>query len=227
MSGTSCLEEVSGVVTATGSACGSGGSGPTIQVNGSNTGNQALLNFETSVTNAIGLIITPSNPGGGGIIDNEITTVACSLTGVGTGIACIGGTQAAAPTVGTASTDWLASGPSGWVECIGTTGGCPLLLTNYPADTTVAVPAATFNANSCTVGANSPLTMTGLATTMTVTFTANSDTHATTGWGAPGAGVLYITNYPSAANTVTFYVCNNTASNITTSGSQTFNVSAR
>jgi hypothetical protein len=101
-------------------------------------------------------------------------------------------------------------------------GGSPAV-----ADVTVAVPAATFNANTCTVGANSPLTMTGLTTTMTVTFTANSDTHATIGWGAPGAGVLYITDYPSAANTVTFYVCNNTISNITTSASQTFNVSAR
>jgi hypothetical protein len=68
--------------------------------------------------------------------------------------------------------------------------------------------------------------MTGVTTTMTISMTANSDTHATTGWGAPGAGVLYITVYPSAASTVTFYVCNNTASNITTSASQTFNVSA-
>lgn len=226
MSGTSCLEEVSGVVTATGSACGSGGSGPTLQTNGANNASQSTLNFLTSTTNAAGLIVTPSNPTLGNE-QYEITTVACSLTGVGSGIACIGGTQAAAPTSGTSSTDWLASGPSGWVECIGTTGGCPLLLTNYPADTTVAVPAATFNANSCTVGTNSPLTMTGLTTTMTVSFTANSDTHATTGWGAPGAGVLYITNYPSASNTVTFYVCNNTSSNITTSASQTFNVSAR
>ena len=283
MTGTSCLEEVSGVVTATGSACGSGGSGPTIEVNGTPTTNQALLNLQTSTTNAIGLVITPSNPSGG-IVDNEITTVACSLSGAGSGIACIGGTQAVLPSAGTASNDWLASGPLGWAEAIGSgtfsyllynggpagtpssinisnatgmtssqvttalgytpanctpgTSGSDCLtlssglvptgnLPGYVADTTVAVPAATFNANSCTVGANSPLTMTGLATTMTVTFTANSDTHATTGWGAPGAGVLYITNYPSAANTVTFYVCNNTNAGITTSASQTFNVSAR
>jgi hypothetical protein len=127
-----------------------------------------------------------------------------------------------APTLGVGQTLWIFADTQTAGNYVGY-----IVNASSVADTTVAVPAATFNANSCTAGANSPLTMTGLTTTMTVTFTANSDTHATTGWGAPAAGVLYITNYPSAANTVTFYVCNNTASNITTSASQTFNVSAR
>jgi hypothetical protein len=223
------LEEVSGVVTATGSACGSGGSGPTIQVNSSNTLNQALLNFETSTTNAVGLTITPSNPSGG-ILKEEITAAACTLTGVGSGAACIGGTQATAPTAGTSSTDWLASGPSGWVECIGTTGGCPLLLTNYPADVTVTVSSSTtVNANSCSPSAGSggtSVTMAGLTSAMTLQFTATSDTTDNTGWGAPGSGVLYILPLPGSG-AFTYYICNNTSSNITTGSSVSFNVSAR
>jgi len=201
------------------------GSGPTLQTSGTNNTSQSNLNFAPSSVDAAGLHVTPSNPTAGNE-ELEITTAVCQLSGGGTGLGCYAGKQAALPSGGTSGYDWFASGSSGWAQCVGT-AACHNLLTDYPVDTTVAVPAATFNANTCTVGANSPLTMTGLTTTMTVTFTANSDTHATTGWGAPGAGVLYITDYPSAANTVTFYVCNNTGSNITTSASQTFNVSAR
>ena len=68
--------------------------------------------------------------------------------------------------------------------------------------------------------------MTGVTTGMTFAVTATTDTANVTGWGAPAAGVLYITDYPSAGN-FNYHVCNNTASNITTSGSVTFNVSAR
>ena len=90
---------------------------------------------------------------------------------------------------------------------------------------------ATFTVNNATVvGANacvgpSTVTMTGVATTSTFTITASTDTHAITGWGAPAAGVLYITDYPTS-NTLNYYVCNNGSASITTSGSVTFNVSA-
>jgi hypothetical protein len=199
--------------------------GVTIQTSGTNNTTQTNLNFVASSTDAAGFHVTPSNPTSGNEMF-EVTAIPCPLSGGGTGLGCYGGQQASLPIGGTSGYDWFTASTTGWAQCVGT-AACHNLLTDYPVDTTVAVPAATFNANTCTVGANSPLTMTGLTTTMTVTFTANSDTHATTGWGAPGAGVLYITNYPSAANTVTFYVCNNTSSNITTSASLTFNVSAR
>ena len=93
------------------------------------------------------------------------------------------------------------------------------------ANSTLTVTSGTVvNANSC----NGPYTvsMTGVTTGMTFQVTATSDTHAVTGWGAPAAGVLYITDYPTAG-TFNYYVCNNSASSITTGGSVTFNVSAR
>jgi len=48
------------------------GSGATLQVNSVNNSSQAVLNDETSTTNATGLILTPSNPSGG-IVKHEIT----------------------------------------------------------------------------------------------------------------------------------------------------------
>jgi hypothetical protein len=48
------------------------GSGATLQVNSVNNSSQALLNDETSTTNATGLTVTPSNPSGG-IVKHEIT----------------------------------------------------------------------------------------------------------------------------------------------------------
>jgi hypothetical protein len=102
----------------------------------------------------------------------------------------------------------------------GLTNGSPLI-----ADVQVTVSSSTtINANSCDSGHTA--TMTGVTTTMAFSFTATTDTHSVTGWGAPAAGVLYITDYPTAG-TLNYYICNNTASNITTGASVTFNVSAR
>jgi len=63
-----------------GSCATPSGSGATIQVNGVNTSNQALLNFETSTANTVGLTVTPSNPSGG--------IVKLEVTGVPIGAAC-------------------------------------------------------------------------------------------------------------------------------------------
>lgn len=60
---TQCLQaSTSGVVSGTGAACGTGGSGITLQTNGTNNTSQSALNFITSTTNADGLTVTPSNP---------------------------------------------------------------------------------------------------------------------------------------------------------------------
>jgi hypothetical protein len=61
---------------------------------------------------------------------------------------------------------------------------------------------------------------------MTLAITPNADITNTTGWGNPAAGVLYVTLAPGSG-AFTYHVCNNTASNITTNGAATFNVSAR
>jgi hypothetical protein len=84
--------------------------------------------------------------------------------------------------------------------------------------------STTVSANSC----NGPYTvsMSGVTTGMTFNLTATSDTHAITGWGSPSTGVLYFTDWPTA-NTFNYYICNNTASSITTGGAVTFNIAAR
>jgi hypothetical protein len=98
------------------------------------------------------------------------------------------------------------------------------------ADTTFTVSTSTtINANSCTPASGSggtSVTMTNLTSAMTLAITPNADITNTTGWGNPAAGVLYVTLAPGSG-AFTYHVCNNTASNITTSGSVTFNVSAR
>lgn len=98
------------------------------------------------------------------------------------------------------------------------------------ADTTFTVSTSTtINANSCTPDSGSggtSVTMTNLTSAMTLAITPNADITNTTGWGNPAAGVLYVTLAPGSG-AFTYHVCNNTASNITTNGAATFNVSAR
>src|SRR5579872_2295110 len=52
---------------------GGPGSGPTVQTNGINNAVQTVLNFQTSTTNASGLVATPSNPASTGIEKLEIS----------------------------------------------------------------------------------------------------------------------------------------------------------
>jgi hypothetical protein len=79
-------------------------------------------------------------------------------------------------------------------------------------------------ANSCSSATT--VTMTGLTTSMTAQFTPTSDVSAVTGWG-PATPGLYISAWPSAANTLSYKVCNSSAASITPGSSVTFNISAR
>ena len=122
----------------------------------------------------------------------------------------------------------------GW--CSQTTAGTLLNCNNaapqvaLPANVTFTVSSSTtINANSCSPASGSAgtsVTMTGLVSTNALIVTPNADITNTTGWGNPAAGVLYITVTPGSG-AFTYHVCNNTASNITTGGSATFNVGAR
>jgi hypothetical protein len=130
------------------------------------------------------------------------------------------GSTPAAPGQNTNCT-WQVSGAN--VSCYVPTG---------PADTTITIGASVaFSANTCssvsgTGGTASTVSMAGLATTMTLQFTPNSDVSAVTGWSPGGAGQLYFTTWPSSAGTASYYVCNPTVSTLTTGGSTTWNVSA-
>lgn len=82
------------------------------------------------------------------------------------------------------------------------------------ANITIAVTGATQGANSCSSPATA--TMTGLTTSgagshLTSAYTANPS--ALTGWGSTGGMVFEA--WPSAANTVSWIVCNQTSSSIT------------
>ena len=93
----------------------------------------------------------------------------------------------------------------------------------YPvANTTVAVSSGTQGANSCSSA--STVTMTGLTTSMTALIGYSASPAALTGWGSTGGMVFQA--WPSASNTLSWIVCNQTATSITYSAI-TFNVGAR
>jgi hypothetical protein len=107
---------------------------------------------------------------------------------------------------------------SGLAMTVAKLGGVALI-----ANTTVTIGTTAIAANTCNTVTTA--TMTGLATTSTINFTPNADVAATTGWG--GTGGLVIDAWPSAANTLSYKTCNQTAASITPGASVTFNVSAR
>jgi len=129
---------------------------------------------------------------------------------------------------------------AGQSQCFGVPSGnvsqqtwCGPFLSAVPANTTITVGSGiAFSANTCssytgTGGTASTTTMTGLTTAMTITHTPTTDTKAVTGWGPGSGGQLYFASAGNTSNTLTEYVCNATGSTITTSGSVTFNVSAK
>lgn len=91
------------------------------------------------------------------------------------------------------------------------------------ANITIAVSGGTQAANSCSSA--STATMTGLATSSVVLPGYSGDPTAITGWGGATTGMTFKA-WPSAANTVSWKVCNETGSSITYSAI-TFNVGAR
>jgi hypothetical protein len=149
---------------------------------------------------------------------SQLSVSAVSLTADVSGLLPVanGGTGTASPGI-VAGTNVTVTGT--WPnQTINSTAGGGV------ADTTVTVGTTAIAANSCSTVAT--VTMTGLATTMTLNFTPNSDVHSVTGWG-PATPGLYIIAWPSASNTASYYVCNSSAASITPGSSVTFNISAR
>ena len=90
------------------------------------------------------------------------------------------------------------------------------------ADTTVVVSSGTQGANSCSSPAT--VSMTGLTTSMVALVNYSASPSALTGWGSTGGMVFQA--WPSAADTMSWIVCNQTGTSITYSA-VTFNVGAR
>lgn len=115
----------------------------------------------------------------------------------------------------------------GFVECV--KGGIKQIsyssgvyLPEVIADIQITMPTSSLAGNSCTATATA--TMTGLATTSSISSTFSSDPSSVTGWGSTGG--LMLATWPSAANTLSWRVCNQTGSSITP-GAMTMNVGAR
>ncbi|MGH9735414.1 MAG: hypothetical protein ACRD8A_12600 [Candidatus Acidiferrales bacterium] len=108
-----------------------------------------------------------------------------------------------------------------------TVGGltCTLGSTCFPSDTTTTVGTTVIAANACT--GTTTVTMSGLTTAMSPVLTPTTDISSTIGWSPSSIGQLYFTAWVSAANTLSYKVCNPTASSITPGGSTTWTISAR
>jgi hypothetical protein len=91
------------------------------------------------------------------------------------------------------------------------------------ANITVTITAATYAANTKSTVATA--TMTGLTTSSGVHWTPSADYSGVTGWGTTGG--LTIFSWPSATNTVSYYVINQTGSSITTGSSTTWILDAK
>ena len=95
-------------------------------------------------------------------------------------------------------------------------------LSATPADISVVVSSGTLGANTCSSA--TPATMTGLTTSMLVEPGYTSNPAALTGWGAVGG--MTFKAWPSATNTVSWILCNQTSASISYSGI-TFQIGAR
>lgn len=91
-----------------------------------------------------------------------------------------------------------------------------------PANNTFTVGTTTINANTCTSTAT--VAITGVTTASAFYISPSTDVAAVTGWGSSGG--LIVDAWPTL-NTLNYKVCNQTTSNITPSGSVTFNVAAK
>lgn len=95
-------------------------------------------------------------------------------------------------------------------------------LSSTPANISVVINPGNQIANSCSSTATA--TMTGLTTSMLVMVGYTSSPSALTGWG--GTGGMTFKAWPSATNTVSYILCNQTSSSINYSGI-TFRIGAR
>jgi hypothetical protein len=165
-----------------------GASVSTIQTNGTNNTSQALLNFETSTANTVGLTVTPSNPSGG-IEKEEISGV---YSGSGSSLSSLPTTTSLYPTLnqnttGTAATATSIStnGTGSQVWGMNSGGSAQGWQTLSGGGGTTTNPLTLNNSNS---GASSGSTFNGSAA---VTLSANT----------LGAGSLANANAWSALNT--------------------------
>lgn len=227
---------VNGTLCTLGSSCSPSGSGVTLQTNTVNNTSQITLNLINSSTNSAGLTLTETNTSGG-IVQGEIAgtaNIAHGGTGTGSTLTGLVRGSSSAMTAAEISGDCTTSG-SNAITCTKTSGTA---LTGYATATFVANTTTTiagsvaFTANTCssiagTANTASTLSMTGLATSMTLNFTPTSDVKAVTGWSPGTGGQLYFQSWPSSSGTASYYICNATGSTITTGGSTTWNVSAR
>jgi hypothetical protein len=91
------------------------------------------------------------------------------------------------------------------------------------ANTTFTNATTAIAANSCSASA-ATVTLTGLATTSVLLITPSTDVSGSTGWGSTGG--LAIDAWPSAANTMSYKICNATSASITPAA-VTWNAGAR
>lgn len=111
---------------------------------------------------------------------------------------------------------------SGVLEVENSSGG--ITSTMLPVtDTTFTNATTAIGAGACSASATT-VTVTGLSTSMVPIISPSTDVSGSTGWGASGG--LVIDAWPSAANTLSYKICNQTSSSITPAA-VTWNVSAR
>lgn len=221
--------------------------------NGANTtGNAATATLATTATNvaggAVGSIHYQSGAGATAMLAGNTAATDQVLVSHGTGSAAQAPTLSNAPalsaanmtgfptlnqnTTGTAANVTAASNStlttlSALSLPYSQVTGTPTTVANT---TTTVGSSVAFAANTCSsitgvANTASTLSVTNLATSMTATFTPTSDVKGVTGWGPGTAGQLYFQPWPSAAGTLSYYVCNFTTASITTSASVTWNVS--
>lgn len=202
------LANASVTINGTAVALGASGNIP-IQTNGSNNTSMAGLNMKPSTVNAVGLTVTPTNPG-----TNQETFEITGGTYTGTASKA---TQLAS-TPSQCSSPQLATGiaANGNANCT----------TNVVANSSTTVSAFTMAANSCYSGAGvlntaTSVSMSGVTTAASFVFTPTSDVSGITGWGATGG--LVIRSWPTA-NNANYKVCNQTSSPIVLGGSVTLNI---
>lgn len=162
--------------------------------------------------------------------------IGSGVTGLGTGVATGLGnavTGSGSPVLATSPTlvTPALGTPSALVltNATGLPNGSVIGLTGYATatfvtNTTITVGTSAISANACNTV--STVSMTGLASTMTVHLTPNSDISAITGWSPGTGGQLYFTDWVTSG-TYHYYVCNPTSATITPGSSTTWNVSAR
>ena len=179
----------------------------------------ALSEFSQIYSKFVDNVPVPSPSSGGGTTTNALTMnnsgsgAASGTTFNGSAAEVISYNTIGAPGIsGTPTTghcvDWASAstlGDSG-STCGGGGGGI--------SNISITVSSATQGANSCSSPATA--TMTGVATSGAgshVTAAYLSDPTSLTGWGSSGGMVFQV--WPSAANTVSWIVCNQTPASIT------------